>query len=220
MKPRFHFFFGLFFILILFSECQVHFVHRPRHEVQWRKPVIYLYPQKSELISVKLKMDFPLTFTSPIYHGEWKVIANTDGSIFNPRDGNSYPYLFWEGRDDHEYSFEKGFCVKGDSTRTFLKRVLPQMGLIPKEYNEFIEYWAPLMENHPYNIITFPTKEYTDRVKLDIFPAPDSELRVLMIFKSSSKKTSIAPESFSPFARKGFSVVEWGGMNADENVSQ
>jgi hypothetical protein len=215
MKPRNLFFLSTFSLLFLFSGCRLF-----RHKNVCEKPVIYLYPQKSELISVKLKMSFPMTFTLPVYHNEWKVLANTDGSIFNPRDGNTYPYLFWEGNDDHDYSFAKGFCVKGDSTRAFLKRVLPQMGLVPKEYNEFIEYWAPAMEHNPYNIITFPGKEYTDRAQLEIVPTPDSQLRVMMIFKSSSSKVSIPAQTFSPFERKGFAVVEWGGENLDKQVME
>lgn len=211
MKSRNIFFISTFAILVLFSDCSLF-----RHKHVCEKPVIYLYPQKSELVSVKLKLSFPLTFTLPAYHSEWKVIANSDGSIFNPRDGNTYPYLFWEGSDDHDYSFTKGFCVKGDSTKSFLKTTLAKIGLNAKESNEFIEYWAPVMQKNPYNLITFPGKEFTDRAQLEIVPAPDAVLRVMMIFKSAATKTSIPAQTFSPFVRKGFSVVEWGGENLDQ----
>ena len=36
------------------------------------------------------------------------------------------------------------------------------MGLTPKEYNEFIVYWAPLLQNNPYNLISFQAKNYEE----------------------------------------------------------
>ncbi len=84
--------------------------------------------------------------------------------------------------------------------------------MTPKEYNEFIVYWAPQMIDNTYNLIHFATKsEYDDRAVLDITPKPDSLLRVFLTFKQLNNKIDIKPQEIKTFERKGFSVVEWGG---------
>jgi len=109
------------------------------------------------------------------------------------------------------WNFSKGFAVKGKDTREFLQQNLSDIGLTPKEYNEFIVYWYPLMQNNPYNLIYFAKDEYSNIASLKITPKPDSILRVFMVFKPINKKIEIEPQKFEPFIRKGFTVVEWGG---------
>ena len=88
---------------------------------------------------------------------------------------------------------------------------LNELGLNTKEANEFIVYWLPLMQENPYNVISFQTDRYTDSVKLDITPAPDSLLRVYMTYYAANEAIEIEPQSFESFERQGFTVVEWGG---------
>ena len=83
--------------------------------------------------------------------------------------------------------------------------------MTPREYNEFIVYWLPKMQDNPYNLISFQSEAYTDAAKLDIDPTPDSVLRVFMAWKPLHRPQNIEPQTFTPFARDGFTVVEWGG---------
>jgi hypothetical protein len=110
-----------------------------------------------------------------------------------------------------EWDFSTGFCVKGSDTATFLEWALAEQGLTPREANEFIIYWLPLMQGNPYNVIAFQTDAYTDGAVLEITPAPDSLLRVFMAYYPSDETVEIAPQAFEPPARDGFTVVEWGG---------
>jgi hypothetical protein len=105
----------------------------------------------------------------------------------------------------------KGFVVKGDDTADFLRNKLEYMGLIPKEYNEFIVYWLPKMQNNPYNLIAFQNEIYTDHAELKIAPEPDSILRVFMAYKPLEEAVSIEEQALEPFQREGFTVIEWGG---------
>jgi len=133
-------------------------------------------------------------------------------NLMNKVDGKEYSYLFWEGGDyGADYDLSRGFVVKGTDTKQFLQNILAKIGLTPKEYNEFIVYWYPRMKDNPYNIIHFAGAEYNSRAKLIIAPQPDSILRVFMVFKPSQTKIDIMPQTFAPFIRKGFTVVEWGG---------
>ncbi|MCX6713851.1 MAG: putative Ig domain-containing protein, partial [Candidatus Vogelbacteria bacterium] len=152
------------------------------------KPVIYLYPQKTQAVKVQLDYAGKLIADYPAYDqkiGGWEVTASPDGKLINKADGKEYSYLFWEGNDYNQtnYDLTTGSVVKGSDTRAFLQDALSKMGLTPKEYNEFIVYWYPKMENNAYNLIHFAGQEYTDKAKLTISPTPDSVLRVFMVFK-------------------------------------
>ena len=174
------------------------------------KPVIYLYPEQKTAVSVSLDYAGTLTATYPAYENGWHITAEPDGTLYDEA-GNEYSYLFWEGENKTDYDFSTGFCVAGADTADFLRETLAEIGLTPKEYNEFIVYWMPKMQENPYNLISFQSERYTDTAKLDIDPEPDSVLRIFMAWKPLSKPQTIEPQTFTPFARDGFTVVEWGG---------
>ena len=112
---------------------------------------------------------------------------------------------------DVEYDFSRGFVIKGEDTAEFLRKTLAEIGLTPVEYNEFIVYWLPRMQNKPYNLISFQSDIYTKSAKLEISPSPDSLLRVFMAYRPLSAPIDIEPQAFDTFVRQGFTVVEWGG---------
>lgn len=189
----------------------------PYHGLPVKKPVIYLYPEHAEAISVKVAFKGELTKTIPSYDSGWQVWATPGGLITNNADGKQYPYLFWEGNSNKQnWNMKEGFVVRGDESRKFLAATLPQMGLNAGEYNEFIDFWAPVMEKNEYNLIHFAGREYEEIARLSIAPKPDAVLRVFMAFQPAQKDTRVLPQHFKGFQRKGFTVVEWGGMELTE----
>lgn len=178
------------------------------------KPVIYLYPEEETEVSVKLDYDGELICTYPEYKNGWTVTAKPDGTLINA-DGKEYSYLFWEGIADVDYDLDKGYVVKGEDTAEFLQETLAEMGLTPREYNEFIVYWLPKMKDNRYNLITFQTDKYTECAKLDISPKPDSVLRVFMAYKPLEKPIEIEAPDIAKFERNGFTVVEWGATELE-----
>ena len=180
------------------------------------KPVIYLYPEVPTEVSVKLDYSGDLTCTYPAYGEGWSgFTAHPDGTLIFP-DGKEYYCLYWEGKRDVDYDFSKGFCVKGIDTAAFLEWALTEQGLTPREANEFIIYWLPRMEQNPYNVISFQTEAYTKGAVLEINPNPDSLLRVFMAWYPSDEAVELEAQSFTPFERVGFTVVEWGGCELAE----
>ncbi len=175
------------------------------------KPVVYLYPEEKIDVDVELlcKNGY-LSFTYPKYEDKWQVTAYPDGRIIAP-DGKEYSYLFWEANAVIEYDFNQAFVVKGSEIVPFLQEKLAFMGLTPREYNEFIVYWAPKMENNKYNLIAFQNEVYTDSFPLNIKPQPDSVLRVFMAYKAIDEAIDVEPQTLTAFKREGFSVIEWGG---------
>lgn len=176
------------------------------------KPVIYLYPTTEQQLSVKVNYNGKFTCTYPEYKNGWEVIAHPDGTLLNLGDNKEYSYLFWEGMlDNNGWDMTSGFVIAGKDTKDFLQDKLSLMGLTPKEYNDFIVFWLPRMQDSPFNLITFANEKYAQKVHLSIDPNPDSVLRVFMVYKPLTKKIDITPQQLTLFNRTGFSVVEWGG---------
>lgn len=173
------------------------------------KPVIYLYPEETMDVSIKLDYNGQLTTTYPAYNNGWTVTAQPDGTITS--GGREYYCLFWEGNSAVDYDLSSGFVVKGSETEAFLEKSLKQLGLTDKEANEFIIYWLPKMEFNPYNLISFQQEVYTDNAVLTIEPQPDSLLRVFMAWKALDEPVSVPAQQLTSFERSGFTVVEWGG---------
>lgn len=179
------------------------------NRVIFRKPVIYLYPEETTDISVKVDCD--LTVTYPNYNEGWKVTAEPDGTLTNHADGREYSYLFWEGEGYGEMDFSEGFVVKGEDTVSFLQDKLSEMGMTPREYNEFIVYWLPYLQDNAYNLISFQWENYDASAKLNITPEPDNMLRVFMAFKAIDEPIDVPEQKLPVLERDGFTVVEWGG---------
>ncbi|MBR4992399.1 MAG: hypothetical protein IKY86_05355, partial [Clostridia bacterium] len=171
------------------------------------KPVIYLYPEETTEVSVKLELSGEFTCTYPVYDGGWQVTAQPDGTLTDER-GQTYSYLYWEGDLAGEPDLSEGFCVAGADTAAFLEDALARLGLTRREANEFIVYWLPMMEDNAYNLITFQQEAYTESAKLTVTPAPDSLLRVFMTWKPMEAPVDIPAQELPAFERHGFTVVE------------
>jgi hypothetical protein len=186
--------------------------HNGAQEGQDLKPVIYLYPLEDNTeISVSLDYNGNLVDLIPEFNADktWNVTANRDGKI--TFEGKTYDYLFWEGDPNYSYDFYSGFCVKGEDTKSFLEDKLTVLGLNEAERAEFIEFWLPMMEKNPYNLISFQDTTYNNNAKLSVTPAPDTMIRVFMAWYPTDKYIKINPQYLESPSRGGFTVVEWGG---------
>ncbi len=193
-------------LLLLLCGCR----EEPSYSRTDAKPVIYLYPETVTDVTVKLDYQGRLTCTYPAYQDGWTVTAAPDGTLTDS-SGQTYNYLYWEGENNGEYDFSRGFCIKGSDTAAFLEQSLAELGLNRREANEFIVYWLPQMEQNPYNLIAFQQEAYTDHAKLTVSPTPDSALRVFMAWKALEEPVDIVPQTLTGSARTGFTLIEWGG---------
>lgn len=175
------------------------------------KPVVYLYPEKETQVSVNVSTK-KIVESIPEYNNGWQVTAYPDGTIINS-DGQEYPYLFWEGISDEPHvDRNKGAVIKSNEVEKFLEEALSQQGLLAKEYDEFIEYWAPRMKAKEYVYVYFmPQEDYDNFIPMEVTPSPDTIIRTYMLFKSLDQKIEVEPQKFESPERTGFTVVEWGG---------
>lgn len=176
------------------------------------KPVIYLYPPTETAVNVQLHYDGVLTESIPPYPRDgWTITATPSGTLTDPATGQTYPYLFWEGRDTYTYAMNDGFVVPGSDTAAFLNQSLSDLGLSPKEIADFTEYWTPRMAPNRYNFIHFATDEYSRHVPLVVTPTPDTVIRVFMLFRALETPITVPPQRLTHPARTRFTLVEWGG---------
>ncbi len=199
-------------ILLILVLWAIYYIQASTYIVH--APIIYLYPEEEQAVSVELDLSGELTTTYPRYDGGWNIEAAPDGTLTD-RNGRTYEYLFWEANLDMEPDFSNGFCVAGEDTYEFLENALSELGLNDKEADTFIMYWLPKMENNKYNVISFQTEKYEEAAGLDVYPQPDSEIRVFMAYYSLPYEVDIEPQDLSGLGnttRTGFTLVEWGGL--------
>ena len=202
-----------------------------RKWVDESKPAIYLYPEEPTRLRVILNPAGKLTISDPPYDPEtgWEITAYPDGSLYN--DYNRYSYLFYEAKLESVFVKPQGFVIKGNELVKFFNQTLPKLGLNPKETQDFIDYWmSRLSESQPYYFIHFLDEEQIEKLEpLQIFSLdlqdypefiqdspgihPTTSIRLRAYFKPLDQWTEVLPQTLpSPPERKGFALVEWGGI--------
>lgn len=184
------------------------------------KPVIYLYPEQSVDVNVQVMPTKGFTKVDPVYpEGGWDVHAYPSGKLFNYGDKLTYPYLFWEGLSDVFYAQpRKGFVVSRQFLGSLFDNTLKAQNLNEIEIADFKEFWVPKMleDDAPFFFVTYTSEEFIDAAApLFVTPKPDTIIRVMMDYEpleSQLERGEVEPMVFSPRERKGFTVVEWGGM--------
>jgi hypothetical protein len=180
--------------------------------VECGKPVIYLYPKTEMNVSVQVEPKGGFSITEPAYNNGWLVKASPNGELFNYADQEEYPYLFWEGFGINYQRPEQGFIVAKENVKEFLEDKLAYLGLVKHEYDEFIEFWLPKMQEEDYYFITFvPQSEFDLLAPLTVEPKPDTVIRIFMDYEGLNNYIEVPEQALQKGVREGFTVIEWGG---------
>lgn len=184
-------------------------------QIETLKPIIYLYPEDTTDITIKLDYEGQLTTTYPRYKDQWMVTATPESTLIDST-GRSYYSFYWEGVPANPLTIKEGTVVAKAETISFLEESLALLGLSEREANEFIIYWLPVLEKSEFNVISFSTREYETQAKLNIQPTPDEIIRVMMVYRGLDAPIKVKQQDLEPLkkSRKGFTVVEWGGQEA------
>ena len=182
------------------------------------KPIIYLYPESDTNVTVKLGKPEDITVSYPTYNAStgWRVLAKPSGELVDLQtERNLYALYYESDLSDAGFGIEDdGFIVKREDVASFLEDKLARLGLNEREAEEFIVYWLPRLSEHKYNYIRFATvDEANEAMPLEINPAPDTIIRVLMTYKGLDEPLAGVKEQQLPGTptRTGFTAVEWGG---------
>ncbi|MFA6429872.1 MAG: hypothetical protein WCV84_05250 [Patescibacteria group bacterium] len=201
----------LFFTKNAFGEWTRYVMQSIQPQTECGKPVIYLYPEKTTDVSVKLPSFVRVTVSEPTYPSRgWNVVAQPNGQLTMP-DGKTYGSLFWEGVGVNFKTPAEGFIVKDGEADAFLTKTLAKYGFNETESREFREFWVPLMTGAPYYRVHFLTDTWTAAAPLSVTPAPDTQIRLFMDWQKIEKPVAITEPTTTTPERKGFTLVEWGG---------
>lgn len=177
------------------------------------KPVIYLYPTSTMDVSVNVAPAGGLTYSYPTLGDGWKVKATPYSNLTEIKTGRYYRFLYWEGRGGFYEQPKQGWVVKQASVKQFLITKLARLGLNKLETSDFLEYWLPKMQEKPYYFVTFLGNAMMDKLApLTVTPEPDTVIRILMDFTPLDKPIAVKSFIIRTPKRKGFTVVEWGGV--------
>ena len=181
------------------------------------KPVVYLYPESSAKISVKVKpTQGKITISDPLYpEGGWNVVADPASNI--AYKNATYPYLYYETEVAGYKIPEEGFVFDKKNIAKELRSLVEKLGLRGVETNDFVSYWVGRFDRDiktDHIFVGVITEEEMDRVvPLEITPKPATVIRVRLYFEEADKNLiPSAPSLPSTKSRQGFTVVEWGGI--------
>lgn len=183
--------------------------------VECGKPVIYLYPEKPTVVSVKVGAS--ITKSDPVYQNGWQALADPSGMLTVA--GRQYDSLFWEGTGVGEYpQIASGKIVASGQAVREIRSDLSYMGLNGKEISDFLTFWQPKLPTTPYTRLTWlQTKDMDKLAPLAVSPKPATSIRVFLDFAGLDKKIDLPAQNLIPMQRFGYTLVEWGGLlrNAD-----
>lgn len=176
------------------------------------KPIIYLYPETTKQVEVKLGKPENVIRSYPKYVDSWKVLAEPSGKLTDLNTNKNLYSLYWEGKIENTNNYSDGFIVKKADLVEFFEEKLSVLGLSYKEQEEFIIYWLPQLDSNDYTFIRFMTKEEIDEeMPLEVTPTPDNTIRVWMQYKKVNSTYQVKEQMLTSPTREGFTLVEWGG---------
>lgn len=175
------------------------------------KPNVYIYPEYSLNLSVKIELPLggEIIKSVPKYGNGWNIFVDTSGRI-----NDQYEYLFYECDIPDVFQRTEGWIVEKKDLTEFFKSNLEEYGFIEEEIQDFLEYWIPILDAKSYYEIFPQRKEILDQViRLEFSHQPKSILRLFYLINGTDKPGSNlrTPDTIH-FTRRGFSVVEWGGI--------
>ena len=211
--------------LSFLAACDTH-EKKGNHEVLDEKPVVYVYPEEEQGLTMTIDVKGTLDMVYPAperqvqteegTRASWTISAAPDGTLTDA-SGRTYPSLFWDGPVGQE-SPEEGFVVAREDAVPFLEEKLALLGLTDKEAADFITYWAPRIRANEYTFVSFDASSYAQQVTYSFADEagapvePDTFIRVFMTIRQAEVTTQVREQAFGPTPqRTGLVAVEWGG---------
>jgi hypothetical protein len=177
------------------------------------KPVVYLYPEKTTTLSIKVGAK--VTKSDPQYESDgWQnVTATPDGNL--TYQGQHYDSLFWEGQGNGTYPEKsgEGVVVPRANAVGMMYLQLAQQGFNQKESEDFVAFWSLNLPAGKYIRLTWlSTQDMNQLAPLSISTKPTTLIRTFLEMEGMNTPKSLTAQAFKAPARTGFTVTEWGGL--------
>lgn len=178
-----------------------------------KKTALYLYPEKEQTVKVRLAPKGNITKTIPPYKGKWIVKATPIRRI-----NGRYDYLSYKVSLAKPYPLTNvGWVVPYSQLSEWFDIYLPRLGLNEKEINDFKNYWLKELKPYEYYEIRYIDEKFLSKnLQVDIDPKPDTSIRVFLDFKGTNNYQNLIEPQIGKKERRGFTVVEWGGIIREE----
>jgi len=199
----------------------------------WCKPAIYLYPDQTTNLNIKLNLNGKMTISDPPYDTEWgwQVIASPDGKIIPqspllPLSPLTYPYLYYEAELTGMTIPEEGWIIERTNIKNKISDIMREIGFNEKEINDFLAYWLPRLTDKPYYFVTLlPEDIINEKERLTFSQNPDSLIRARFVFEGLELPyiphfpyTPLPPQ-IPNHERSGFVASDWGGTIVGESCT-
>lgn len=182
-------------------------------EILVKKPIIYFYPEHAMDLDVKFENKEKLLTTYPKYNDGWHIHLKEDGYFTMDDSDREYYALYYDAKSNYKCTFEEGFFVTKDNAISFLEEKMDYMGFTNRETNEFIMYWLPILENNEKSLVYFEQTEMRNlECPLHFSSNPDTLIRTNIHIKKVNENVEIKEQELTYCDRRGFTVVEWGGI--------
>lgn len=189
----------------------------------WCKPAIYMYPEKTTSLNVKLALDGQLTVSNPGYDSRngWSVVVDPTGKITIPLTLADYPYLYYEAQLKGVSIPKEGYVYTREELPKSLQSLMETIGFNDKETSDFLKYWLPRLTDKPYYFVTLlPESIINQKEQLTFSVVPNSLIRSRFVFEGLDAPISVKPLiNIQKHDRNGFTVTDWGGTIVGKSCS-
>jgi hypothetical protein len=194
-----------------------------------KKPVIAFrqFPAQTSIrISVQFNGQYEVVYPStPASENNtltWDAITTPTHLV--TYQNRQYPYLFWDGLLNPSTRFEitEGYCVSSQETMSFLEQLCITQGLDAITTADFVTFWAPLLQQNPYNKVRLLSQAECNQVALlNIDTTVEHRTyRFYMVFEGVDQFIPLAPptvlETGLLLLEDGTypqpTVIDWGGF--------
>jgi hypothetical protein len=168
-------------------------------------PNVYLYPEESTAVHVRVAESYKITNSDPLYpRGGWWSIAEPDGQLLT-KDGWK-DFLFYEIlMDPNDFQRNEGWCIHGEQGQVSIEKAMENYGFLANEIWDFSDFWDSEFPEADWMTV-YP--QVDDLLPVSISPRPDSFLRVWFLVENGCNRV-YEPE-IPEIKRTGFHASEWG----------
>jgi hypothetical protein len=100
----------------------------------------------------------------------------------------------------------------------FFEEKLAYIGMNSREITDFITFWVPILQEEHYVVKFYQQEACNQLATYNLSRTPDSFLRLYVTFEPTDEMHVLKEQTLQPIERKGFTLVEWGGMEVPSKL--
>ncbi|MBI4067454.1 hypothetical protein HY407_03650 [Candidatus Gottesmanbacteria bacterium] len=179
---------------------------------------LFLYPEESSEIKITLPGSITTAIDQKYYRRSddginFSLKSDTNGFI-TLSDGTTLDYISYDNPEISSIdSPVEGRILNRNNLSSDLQKLAQDVGLNQKETEVFVDYFYRRLPKANYYKVSFVSDEEARLVMpWKIEPTPDTEIRLLFIFKPFLDKPNIPYQVIEKVTRSGFTALDFAGI--------